>query len=72
MTADGIVLCVCKNTDEARKVWHDWKQQQLNAQVLDASDTDPEILPYSPTIANRLKTVVTDYYSRMEKKVANA
>ncbi len=74
MTVDGIVLCTCKNTDEARKIWHDWKRQQLNPQVLDPSDTIPDlkILPYSPTVVDRLKTVVTGYYARMEKKVVNA
>lgn len=61
MTADGIVLCICKNTDEARKVWHDWKRQQIPANTLDTSDAEPEVLPYVPTVTERLKTVIAAY-----------
>lgn len=61
MTADGIVLCICKNTDEARKVWHDWKQQQLHPQTLNASGVELEVLPYVPTVTDRLRTVIASY-----------
>lgn len=61
MTADGIVLCTCKNTDEARKVWHDWKRQQLHPQMQGASDADLEVLRYVPTVTDRLKTVIASY-----------
>jgi len=60
MTADGIVLCTCENTDEARKIWHDWKQQ-LQPQALEASDTELEVLPYIPTVTDRLKTAIAAY-----------
>lgn len=61
MTADGIVLCTCKNTDEARKVWYDWKRQQIHAHALDTSDAEPEVLPYVPTVTDRLRTVIASY-----------
>ena len=61
MTADGIVLCTCKNTDEARKVWYDWKRQQLHPQMQDASDADLEVLRCIPTVTDRLKTVIASY-----------
>lgn len=66
MTADGVVLCTCETTDEAKKVWQDWKQQHLKL-----LDTEPEILPYSPTVADWLKAVVAGCYARREKKVVN-
>lgn len=57
MTTDGIVLCTCKNTDEARKIWHDWKRQQMQ----DAPDADLEVLRYVPTVTDRLRTVIASY-----------
>ncbi|MDR4516461.1 MAG: hypothetical protein MRK00_03610 [Nitrosomonas sp.] len=71
MTADGVVLCTCETTDEARKVWLDWKQQHLNRLAFDTSDTEPEILPYSPTAGDWLKAVVMSCYPSREKKVVN-
>ncbi len=71
MTADGVVLCTCENTEAARKVWQDWKQQHLNLLASDTSDTEPEILPYSPTVGDWLKAVVAGCCVRREKKVVN-
>ncbi|MCP5275911.1 MAG: hypothetical protein H6936_13905 [Burkholderiales bacterium] len=71
MTADGVVLCTCETTDEARKVWQDWKQQHLKPFTADATETELEILPYSPTVGDWLKAVVAGCYVRKEKKVVN-
>ncbi|PTN13314.1 hypothetical protein [Nitrosomonas aestuarii] len=70
MTADGVVLCTCQNADEAKKVWHDWKQQQ-KPQAPGAAEAELEILPYSPTISDWLKGIVSICYAGMSKKVVN-
>ena len=66
MTADGIVLCTCENTDAARQVWHDWKQH-----APESTHAEIEILPYSPTVGEWLKAMMMDYYPRKEKKTVN-
>lgn len=71
MTADGVVLCTCENTDAAQQVWRDWKRQQLKLQSMDTADTELEILSYSPTVGDWLKAVVAGCYVRREKKVVN-
>ena len=71
MTADGIVLCTCENTDAARQVWRDWKRQQFEQHALESTDAELEILPYSPTIGEWLKSMMMDCYARKEKKAVN-
>ncbi|SEN46595.1 hypothetical protein [Nitrosomonas marina] len=71
ITADGIVLCTCQNTDEAQQIWRDWKQQHLKSTTSAATETEIEIQSYSPTVADWLKTVVAGFYARTEKKVVN-
>ncbi len=70
MTANGVVLCTCQNADEARKVWHDWKQQQ-KPRAPGAVESELEILPYSPTVADWLKAAIARCYVRRDKKVVN-
>ena len=70
MTADGVVLCTCENADEARKVWRDWKMQQ-KMPVSEQTESELEILPYSPTVADWLKAVVSSCYLGGSRKVVN-
>jgi hypothetical protein len=48
MTVDGIVLCTFASTDEARKVWREWHQQQMQCQI--TTKNPPYTLPPEPNI----------------------
>ncbi len=48
MTMDGVVLCTFESTDEAKKVWREWHQQQMQHQI--AAKNPQYMLPTEPSI----------------------
>jgi hypothetical protein len=68
MTMDGVVLCTFENADEARKVWREWRQQQMQQQFSFSTPQFPpesslEIFPGHSFLSTWLKNIVA-YLSR--------
>lgn len=68
MTMDGVVLCTFENADEARKVWREWHQQQMQQQFSSSTPPFPpesslEIFPSHSFLSTWLKNIVA-YLSR--------
>ena len=70
ITEDGVVLCTCQNTDEAQQVWRDWKQQQ-KSKILAASESELQVLPYSPTILDWVKGFISEFYIRKNRMIVS-
>jgi len=78
MTVDGVVLCTFASTDEARKVWREWHQQQLQRQITSKNshytlplEPNIEIFPSSSSFSAWLKNIVVFCQSRKRRRVVS-
>jgi hypothetical protein len=66
MTIDGVVLCTFESTDEAKKVWREWRQQQMQHQITAKNpqytlppEPNIEKFPSNSSFSTWLKNIVT-------------
>ena len=78
MTVDGIVLCTFASTDEARKVWWEWRQQQMQRQMTSKNpqytlppEPNIEIFPSTSSFSAWLKNIVASCQSRKRRRVVS-